>query len=79
MLCVPHVGLQSDFAVSYVISLWKQSLFTLGTAFQVTQLVMCGEWRGSDTREALGLCMGGCAQLDAVMRDALRVAGEQQS
>ena len=41
---------------------------------QVTQLVMSGEWVGSVTREALSLCMGGCAQLDAVMRDALRIA-----
>ena len=40
---------------------------------------MTGEWKGSTTRDALSLCMGGCAQVDAVMRDALRLAAEQKS
>jgi hypothetical protein len=39
---------------------------------QVTQLVMTGEWTLAEARDALGLAMGGCVQLDVVMRDALR-------
>ena len=46
-------------------------------ASQVSQLVMCGEWGSSATHEALALCIGACAQLDAVMRDTLRGIKEQ--
>ncbi len=30
-----------------------------------------GEWPGDSAREALALALGGCAQLDAVTREAL--------
>ncbi len=43
---------------------------------QVTQLVMTGEWSTAASRDALGLAMGACAQLDVVMRDALRASAE---
>ncbi len=41
---------------------------------QVTQLVMTGEWSNSSSKEALELCMGGCAQIDSVVRQCLQQA-----
>ncbi len=41
---------------------------------QVTQLVMTGEWSTSSSKEALELCMGGCAQIDSVVRQCLQQA-----
>lgn len=41
---------------------------------QVTQLVMAGEWSNSQSKEAMELCMGGCAQIDSVARQCLRQA-----
>mmetsp|Transcript_27910 Transcript_27910/g.61247 ORF Transcript_27910/g.61247 Transcript_27910/m.61247 type:complete len:235 (+) Transcript_27910:128-832(+) len=38
---------------------------------QVTQLVLTGTWSPSESQEALALCMGGCMQLRAAMREAL--------
>ena len=42
--------------------------------FQVTQLVMAGEWSDSQSKEAMELCMGGCAQIDSVARQCLQQA-----
>ncbi|KAL3153408.1 hypothetical protein ABBQ38_011746 [Trebouxia sp. C0009 RCD-2024] len=44
------------------------------TASLVTQLVMAGEWSDSQSKEAMELCMGGCAQIDSVARQCLRQA-----
>lgn len=44
------------------------------TWLQVTGALLTGEWPGDGAREALALALGGCAQLDAVMREALREA-----
>ena len=41
---------------------------------QVTQLVMAGEWSDSQSKEAMELCMGGCAQIDSVARQCLQQA-----
>ena len=37
---------------------------------------MTGEWTLVEAKDALGLALGACAQLDAVMRDALRASVE---
>ena len=39
---------------------------------QVTQVLLTGEWSNSDCTEAIELCMGGCSQLDEVLRQHLR-------
>ncbi len=41
---------------------------------QVGQVVMTGEWDNEDAKEVLQLGMGGCAQIDAYMRQCLREA-----
>lgn len=41
---------------------------------QVTQLVMAGEWSDSQSKEAMELCLGGCAQIDSVARQCLQQA-----
>jgi hypothetical protein len=38
---------------------------------QVTQIALTGSWTDSASRSAIELAMGGCAQLKAVMRQAL--------
>ncbi|CAL5218402.1 g77 [Coccomyxa viridis] len=40
----------------------------------VGQVVMTGEWDNEDAKEVLQLGMGGCAQIDAYMRQCLREA-----
>ena len=45
---------------------------------QVTGAVMTGEWQDDSAREALALALGGCAQLDTVVREALREAAGGQ-
>ena len=45
-------------------------------AYQVTDVALAGEWAPAQATEALQLCMGGCAQLDAYMRQTLREALE---
>lgn len=49
-------------------------LAMMPTANLVTQLVMTGEWSNSSSKEALELCMGGCAQIDSVVRQCLQEA-----
>ena len=41
---------------------------------QVTQFQVTGSWNDSQYKEVLELCMGGCAQLDAVARQCLQQA-----
>ena len=41
---------------------------------QVAQIVMTGEWNTEDAKEVLQLGMGGCAQIDAYMRQCLKEA-----
>ena len=43
-------------------------------AGKVTDVALAGEWAPGHATEALQLCMGGCAQLDAYMRQTLREA-----
>ena len=42
--------------------------------WQVTQLVVAGEWSDSQSKEAMELCLGGCAQIDSVARQCLQQA-----
>ena len=39
---------------------------------QITQFVLTGTWSDGQYKEVLELCMGGCAQLDAVARQCLQ-------
>lgn len=39
---------------------------------QITQFVLTGAWSDGQYKEVLELCMGGCAQLDAVARQCLQ-------
>jgi len=41
---------------------------------QVAQVLMTGEWDSEDAKEVLQLGMGGCAQIDAYMRQCLKEA-----
>ena len=41
---------------------------------QVAHVAMTGQWKDEDAREVLQLGMGGCAQVDAYMRQCLREA-----
>lgn len=41
---------------------------------EVTLLSVQGCWSGPEMRDALELCMGGCGQLKALMRDTLLAA-----
>lgn len=49
-------------------------LAMLPTSSEVTQLVSRGRWTDQQLKEGLELCMGGCVQLDAAMRQALKDA-----
>lgn len=42
--------------------------------WQVTQLVVAGVWSDSQSKEAMELCLGGCAQIDSVARQCLQQA-----
>ena len=46
---------------------------------QVTDVALAGEWSPKQASEALQLCMGGCAQIDAYMRQTLREAAAAAS
>lgn len=50
------------------------ALAATGGGGEATQVVAAGRWEGEELREALELCMGGCAQLDAAARQCLRDA-----
>lgn len=49
-------------------------LAQMPSAAEVTQLTSSGAWASAEQRDALELALGGCAQLKAVMRDALLAA-----
>ena len=44
---------------------------------QVSQLVVTGEWTSASLNEVLELAMGGCLQIDSVMRQSLRATVTQ--
>lgn len=50
------------------------TLAATGTGGEVAQLVTRGRWSDGELKEALELALGGCAQLDAAGRAALREA-----
>lgn len=45
---------------------------------QVTGVVLTGCWPGDSGEDALSLALGGCAAVDAVLRETLRSAAESQ-
>lgn len=49
-------------------------LAATGMSGEVAQLVTRGKWGDGELKEALELCLGGCGQLDAAAREALKEA-----
>ncbi len=47
-------------------------LATLGASGDIAHLVASGSWGADNTRDSLELCLGGCVQLDAAVRQCLR-------
>ncbi|CAL8463888.1 g3423 [Coccomyxa elongata] len=47
-------------------------LAMMPSANAVAQVVLRGQWSNAQASEVLQLCMGGCAQIDAYMRQCLR-------
>ena len=47
---------------------------TVPAAAQVTGAELGGQWGGGQAREAMAVALGGCAQLDALMRETLKEA-----
>ena len=45
---------------------------------QVSQVVLTGQWSNAQASEVLQLCMGGCAQIDAYMRQSIKEAAAGQ-
>ena len=44
------------------------------SSVQVAQVILTGEWDNEEAKEVLQLGMGGCAQIDAYMRQCLKEA-----
>lgn len=54
---------------------WFASVQSVGTVCaQVTGVLLTGGWPGDSAEDALSLSLGGCAAVDAVMRETLRNA-----
>jgi exosome complex component MTR3 len=51
---------------------------SLGTGGEIAQLVTRGRWTDGELKEALELCLGGCAQLDGAARQALKEAAVEK-
>ena len=49
-------------------------LAATGVGAEVTQMISRGRWSDAELKEAVELCLGGCAQLDGAARQALRGA-----
>lgn len=74
MLCLPHgaVLMFGDLVCNG--RLHPANLLSGRSWVQVAQVAMTGEWENEDAKELLQLGMGGCAQIDAYMRQCLREA-----
>ena len=53
-------------------------LAATGMTGEVAQLVTRGRWSDRELKEALEVCLGGCAQLDGASRQALKEAAVEK-
>ena len=53
-------------------------LAAMGVGGEIAQLVTRGRWTDTELKDALELCLGGCAQLDGAGRQALKEAAMEK-